>query len=195
MANSKVTDLTALTDVNMVDILYIINDPAGTPESRKSSVLELFKAVNTLANSTTVSGADIIQIIDDPSGTPVAEKRTVTQIVGSVGLLKAGGTMDDGANVAVGSSTGTKLGTSASQKMGFWNATPVVQPTALTVQLTGITHAEPGTPDYAIQGMTNSAPYGFVTQDEGNSLLKVVANLQTRLSELETKLQTIGVIA
>jgi hypothetical protein len=33
----------------------------------------------------------------------------------------------DACNVSFGTSTGTKLGTSTTQKIGFWNATPVVQ--------------------------------------------------------------------
>ncbi|MBK7550114.1 MAG: hypothetical protein IPI20_21105 [Rhodoferax sp.] len=43
--------------------------------------------------------------------------------------------------------------------------------------------------------MTNSSGYGFVTKDEGNSVLKVVANLQTRLAELEARLEGCGIIA
>lgn len=34
----------------------------------------------------------------------------------------------DAVNVVVNTTTGTKIGTSASQKLGFWDATPVVQP-------------------------------------------------------------------
>lgn len=32
-------------------------------------------------------------------------------------------------NIVLGTTTGTKLGTAATQKLGFWGATPVVQPT------------------------------------------------------------------
>ena len=32
-------------------------------------------------------------------------------------------------NVLLGTTTGTKLGTATTQKLGFWNATPIVQPT------------------------------------------------------------------
>jgi hypothetical protein len=39
-------------------------------------------------------------------------------------------------NIILGSSTGTKIGTATSQKLGLWNATPVVQPT------TAVTAAE-----------------------------------------------------
>jgi len=69
------------------------------------------------------------------------------------------------------------------------------QQTALTTQLTSITHTSPGTPDYAIQNLTNTSPYGFVSQDEGNTVLSVILNLQTRVGELETKLKAHGLIA
>ena len=35
----------------------------------------------------------------------------------------------DGRNVQFGLTTGTKFGTSVSEKIGFWNKTPVIQPT------------------------------------------------------------------
>lgn len=51
----------------------------------------------------------------------------------TLGLLsRAGGTMDEGANIATGTTTGTKIGTATSQKIGFFNATPVVQQTVTT---------------------------------------------------------------
>lgn len=65
------------------------------------------------------------------------------------------------------------------------------QSTALTTQLTSITHTSPGTPDYAIQNVT-LAGYGFATADEGNTVLSVILNLQTRVAELETKLKANG---
>lgn len=45
-------------------------------------------------------------------------------------LPLAGGTLADAANIAVDTTTGTKIGTAVGQKIGFWNATPVVQPTS-----------------------------------------------------------------
>lgn len=69
------------------------------------------------------------------------------------------------------------------------------QATALTAQLTTLTHTAPGTPDYAIQNLTTTTPYGFVTADEGNSVLKVIANLQTRLAEVEAILEGLGLVA
>jgi hypothetical protein len=46
------------------------------------------------------------------------------------GALGSGShTLADGANIVVGTGTGTKIGTSASQKLALWNATPTAQPT------------------------------------------------------------------
>lgn len=58
------------------------------------------------------------------------EWRTVTADgVSAIGYLPLeGGTLEDGANIAVGATTGTEIGTAASQKLGFFGATPVVQP-------------------------------------------------------------------
>lgn len=38
-------------------------------------------------------------------------------------------TMTDAKNIVLNTSTGTKIGTATSQKLGIWNATPIVQPT------------------------------------------------------------------
>ena len=90
---------------------------------------------------------------------------------------------------------GTNIGIATTDKVGFYGVTPVVQGAALTAQLTTITHTAPGTPDYAIQDLTNSSGYGFVTKDEGNTVLSVIANLQTRVAELETRLKALNLIA
>lgn len=73
--------------------------------------------------------------------------------------------------------------------------TLLTQGAALTAQDTTITHTAPGTADYAIQGITSTTPFGFVTADEGNTVLKVIANLQTRLAEVEARLEGAGIIA
>lgn len=66
---------------------------------------------------------------------------------------------------------------------------------ALTAQETTITHTAPGTPDYALQNLTQTSPFGFVTADEGNTVLQVIANLQTRLAEVEAALEAAGIVA
>jgi len=76
-------------------------------------------------------------------------------------------------------------------KIGFFNVTTVVRQSALTAQLTTVTCTAPGTPDYAIADAV-SGGYGFSTADEFQSAVKVIANLQTRLSEAETALKNYG---
>ncbi len=49
-----------------------------------------------------------------------------TPVPGSVAI-----TMAEGANIETGTTTGTKLAGSPTQKLGLWGATPVVQPTAV----------------------------------------------------------------
>lgn len=45
----------------------------------------------------------------------------------------------DGRNIQLGLTTGTKLGTDASQKLGFFGVTPVVQQSAITAPAGGAT--------------------------------------------------------
>ena len=51
-------------------------------------------------------------------------------------------TMAEGANVVAGTTTGTKVGTSATQKVGFYGATPVVRPTATPANATDLATAQ-----------------------------------------------------
>lgn len=70
----------------------------------------------------------------------------------------------------------------------------VAAATALTASLTTCTASAPGTPDYAIADLTATSPYGFASADEGQSVLKVIINLQTKVNELEAKLQAAGLL-
>lgn len=47
-------------------------------------------------------------------------------------------TISDTKNVILGTSTGTKIGTATSQKLSFWNATPIVQPTTAVAAATRV---------------------------------------------------------
>jgi hypothetical protein len=64
----------------------------------------------------------------------------------------------------------------------------------ITDELTTITHSAPSTPDYAIQDLTTTTPYGFVTADEGQTVLAVIANLQARVNELEAVCVAAGIL-
>ena len=91
---------------------------------------------------------------------------------------------------------GMQVGQSSSDLVGFWGKAPVDQPAALTAALTTITPADAeGTPDYAIAGVTNSCAYGFASAQEAITILYVIKNLQTRVAELEARLEECGIVA
>ena len=81
----------------------------------------------------------------------------------------------------------------AAPMLGFYGGAAVVRGAALTAQLTTITHTAPGTPDYAIQDMVDvslGAGWAFADHDEANTVLSVIANLQTRVAEIENRLSS-----
>jgi hypothetical protein len=69
------------------------------------------------------------------------------------------------------------------------------QGAALTAALTTISIADAaGTPDYAIAAVTSTTPWGFSAAAEVISLLYVIKNLQTRLGEVEARLEAINLV-
>lgn len=71
-------------------------------------------------------------------GSPISLGNDRLNFAASSGIVSIGGTdivsmtsssvsLTDAVNIIVGSTTGTKIGTGTSQKLGFWNATPVAQ--------------------------------------------------------------------
>ena len=64
----------------------------------------------------------------------------------------------------------------------------------ITDELTTVTFTPPGTPDYAIADLTQTTPYGFVSSDEAQTLLSVIANLQIRVNDLETRLVAANIL-
>lgn len=96
---------------------------------------------------------------------------TVTGAVVFTGTVRCSNhvTIDNGKNFVLGTSTGTKIGTSVSQKLGFYNATPVVQPSG-AAQAAVVTTAA-----------TQSTPYGFATQAQADNLVALVNALRAAL--------------
>lgn len=75
---------------------------------------------------TSLSATELTYLDGVTAGTVTASKALV---VGSSKELSSLGTvtMADSGNIVVNATTGTKIGTATTQKLGFWNATPVVQ--------------------------------------------------------------------
>jgi hypothetical protein len=77
------------------------------------------------------------------TGVTLANALAVTGATTLTGLLTANGgiTLGDAQNIAFNTTTGTKIGAATTQKLSFWNATPIVQP---TTAVSSATVASPG---------------------------------------------------
>lgn len=79
-------------------------------------------AITAILKMNATTPSDPLQIQDSTSA--------VLAKVDNTGLgTFAGLSITDAKNIALATTTGTKFGTATSQKLGFWNATPIVQPT------------------------------------------------------------------
>lgn len=115
--------------------------------------------------------------------TPVVQPANTVSleaVLSSLGLRASGSsaplaignlTIADASNIILNTTTGTKIGTATTQKLGFFNATPVIKPAALT----------------AADASTVDGTYGA---EEA----AVINNLRTRLNELESRLQALGLL-
>ena len=98
MANTKLSALTALTDAVSSDLMYIVDDPDGTAASRKITVANALKAVNSLDAISSPAGEDVMYVVDDPSGTPASKKITISSLNDAIGDLGVSvGTLADSA--------------------------------------------------------------------------------------------------
>lgn len=118
--------------------------------------------------------------------------------------------ISDAWNVILASTTGTKIGTATTQKLGFWNATPVVRPSAFTQTYATAdkTHANPtattvtnafGTADGTYQDTSaTSAAIANNFQEAStsiNALIADVADVKQLCNSIIDDLQSIGLFA
>jgi hypothetical protein len=116
----------------------------------------------------------------------VTDDRIVCSVVGTDALPYlplSGGTLGDGANLALGTTTGTQIGTTASQRLGFWGAIPVARPGPYTQTYTTSTRTlsayTPIVESTAFSGISSSqagAPYAQV--GDLNNLRSAYENLR-----------------
>lgn len=72
----------------------------------------------------------------------------------------------DGVNLGTGTTTGSKLGTAVSQKLGFWNKTPIVQPSGASQAAVATTAA------------TDTTPFGFASAEQADAIVTLVNALR-----------------
>ena len=74
--------------------------------------------------------------------------------------------MLDGRNIQLGVTTGTKFGTGTTQKMGFYNTTPIAQRSGSAQAAVVTTSA------------TNGSPWGYTTQSQADAIVTLVNELR-----------------
>ena len=170
---SNIENADISTSAGIVSSKLVLNDTTAivknTADPTKTGTFDLSGAT-TLKGVTFVSSHTDNRTITFPDATDTLVGKATSDILTNKTI--SGVTITDGTNIILDTTTGTKIGTATTQKLGFYNVTPVVQPTALTT-------ADAGTVD-GTYGAEESA---------------VIANLRTRLGELETKLQALGLLA
>lgn len=115
----------------------------------------------------------------------------------------AGLIVGNGTNIALGVGTGTIIGVTSSQKLGFWGATPIVRGTAFTQTYSTATHTHAAitatNPPAGGTGATQGAYDTSVHRDAMITSLTAniadVANVKQVLNGLIDDLQAIGLIA
>ena len=81
--------------------------------------------------STSVIAGTAVHTIEIPTGsdTITGLVSTSAQVFAGTKTFNGGIILADAQNIAFNATTGTKIGTATTQKLSFWNATPIVQPT------------------------------------------------------------------
>lgn len=96
----------------------------------------------------------------------------------------------DGGNIILGTTTGTMLGTTSSQKIGFWGITPIVQPSAYTQTYSTAdkTHA---TLTSASIGAFTGGVVGFLDAAERDNVRTQVNNIRGDILDVKQLVNSI----
>lgn len=118
---------------------YLDGSVAGTITVSDASPISLGTATDVFSTAIKVNRNSILvgQIDNNLSGLRLKAVTNSLQLANNtatiIGISGAGLiTVADASDIALGTTTGTKFGTATTQKLGFFNATPVVQPAAYT---------------------------------------------------------------
>jgi hypothetical protein len=145
----------------------------------------------TVASTTITAGAPAFRVGTEKGADGGTARPMELQTDGTTRLTvgAAGGlTVTDANDIALGTTTGTKIGTATTQKLGFYNATPVVQPAAVANITTTATAGTLPTADGTVTIADAATP--TVTE-----LLEYCVELESKLEAALGHLRTLGLIA
>jgi len=113
----------------------VFNGSAATLPPSRTTTLYLTEAGSLVVSATGYPTTAHIPLATVATGATsvvsLTDDRVVCGVAGADArpfLPLAGGAMADGADLALGASAGTRIGTAPTQKLGFWSASPVARP-------------------------------------------------------------------
>ena len=117
----------------------------------------------------------------------VTKKITATNVAAAAWELTGNKSLNDGSNIVLGTTTGSKIGTATTQKLAFWNATPIVQPAAAAQA--ALTNSTGGTANGTLEAVAATN-----TGDRSAAINNNFTELHVLLNEIRTALVNVGII-
>jgi len=184
-----VVGATTFSSSTTVDASFTINDVGNSAYDFRA---ESYTEANMIFLD---SSADTLYIGGTTNGVAIEKGGVFSFISGGTGSIK------DGTNIPLGSTTGTKIGTATTQKLGFWNATPIVRPSAFTQTYAtaskthaNLTYSAPATYGAGANGYSTAAMASAV-HAAVIALAADVANVKQVLNSVIDDLQSMGLLA
>lgn len=156
------------------------------------------------------NSSDKIGFYGTAPATQPANSVTARAALETLGLVATGGTdttfyksadqtLTDGVDIAVGSTAGTKIATATTQKLGFFNATPVVQPASADQAAAGTATTvgdNTGTAGAGLSliGDTTSVDQAAAIMNDFKALQEDIAGLTTLVNALRSALVDLGIV-
>lgn len=109
MANKKITELTAIVTAALEDLAAVVDDPSGTPATKKATIQQILDTISGLSTSFTIADGDLFAVNDVTDGATKAITLSALRTALEAGLLP-----DEGENwkiVRCDSATATDNGT------------------------------------------------------------------------------------
>jgi hypothetical protein len=124
----------------------------------------------------------------------VTKRIAATNVAAAAWELTGNKSLNDGSNIVLGTTTGSNIGTATTQKLGFWNATPVVQPAAAAQAAAAaqtqdtLTDSTGGSASTTLAAITAGATYA---QADLTAIKNAIASLAAQLAKVRTDVTNI----
>lgn len=142
VTNSSATDVFTVADTGA--ITGYDGSTANTIAIRNGTTAQRFRVYNTASGTNNADwealelawGANIGYLQTNKNGAGTQRKLYINGVGIRLDPTPAGGGTIEitASNISTDTTTGSKIGTATSQKIGFWNATPIVQPTTAVAE-------------------------------------------------------------